>query len=106
MADALLELKDVHKSFGHIDVIKGVSLSVHKGEHMVIFGPSGGGKSTLLRVLAGLYDPQRVEYEVDGEAAAGVRHLGSVSTLIPQETKSSRRRCARTSRSARRTRTT
>src|SRR5216684_2951024 len=48
---ALLELNDVHKSFGHIEVIKGVSLKVRKGEHVVIFGPSGGGKSTLLRIM-------------------------------------------------------
>ena len=48
---ALIELKDVHKSFGHVEVIKGVSLTVRKGEHVVIFGPSGGGKSTLLRMM-------------------------------------------------------
>src|SRR5260370_5964755 len=48
---ALLELYDVHKSFGHIEVIKGVSIKVRKGEHVVIFGPSGGGKSTLLRMM-------------------------------------------------------
>jgi len=48
---ALLELNDVHKSFGHTQVIKGVSLKVRKGEHVVIFGPSGGGKSTLLRIM-------------------------------------------------------
>lgn len=48
---ALLDLKEVHKSFGHVDVIKGVSLPVRKGEHVVIFGPSGGGKSTLLRMM-------------------------------------------------------
>ncbi len=48
---ALLELKDVHKSFGQVDVINGVSLPVRKGEHVVIFGPSGGGKSTLLRMM-------------------------------------------------------
>jgi polar amino acid transport system ATP-binding protein len=51
LSGALLELKDVHKSFGHVDVIKGVSLPVRKGEHVVIFGPSGGGKSTLLRMM-------------------------------------------------------
>jgi cystine transport system ATP-binding protein len=48
---ALLELNEVHKSFGHTQVIKGVSLKVRKGEHVVIFGPSGGGKSTLLRIM-------------------------------------------------------
>ena len=48
---ALIELKDVHKSFGHLEVIKGVSMIVRKGEHVVIFGPSGGGKSTLLRMM-------------------------------------------------------
>ena len=51
LSGALLELRDVHKSFGHVDVIKGVSLPVRKGEHVVIFGPSGGGKSTLLRLM-------------------------------------------------------
>ncbi len=48
---ALLELNEVHKSFGHVDVIKGITLKVQKGEHVVIFGPSGGGKSTLLRMM-------------------------------------------------------
>ena len=48
---ALLELNDVHKSFGHVEVIKGISLTVRKGEHVVIFGPSGGGKSTVLRMM-------------------------------------------------------
>jgi ABC-type polar amino acid transport system ATPase subunit len=50
-AGALLVLDNVSKSFGHIEVIKGVSLPVRKGEHVVIFGPSGGGKSTLLRLM-------------------------------------------------------
>ena len=50
-AGALLELKEVHKSFGHVDVIKGITVRVRKGEHVVIFGPSGGGKSTLLRMM-------------------------------------------------------
>jgi polar amino acid transport system ATP-binding protein len=51
LSGALLELKDVRKSFGHLEVIGGVTLTVRKGEHVVIFGPSGGGKSTLLRMM-------------------------------------------------------
>jgi ATP-binding cassette, subfamily B, bacterial len=65
--------------------IHDVDVTLHHGDRIALIGPSGGGKSTLMRVLAGLYDPQRVQYAVDGEAAAGVRHLGSISTLSPQE---------------------
>jgi ATP-binding cassette, subfamily B, bacterial len=63
-----------------------IDLTIRHGDRVALIGPSGGGKSTLLRVLAGLYDPQRAQYDVDGEAAERVRHLGSTSTLIPQET--------------------
>jgi len=63
----LLELKDVHKSFGHVDVIKGVSLAVRKGEHVVIFGPSGGGKSTLLRMMNLLETPESGTVTFEGK---------------------------------------
>ena len=53
---AELQLKDIHKSFGGFEVIKGVSLTVKSGEFMVFVGPSGCGKSTLLRLIAGLED--------------------------------------------------
>ena len=53
---AELQLKDIHKSFGGFEVIKGVSLTVKSGEFMVFVGPSGCGKSTLLRLSAGLED--------------------------------------------------
>ncbi|WP_319000964.1 amino acid ABC transporter ATP-binding protein [Clostridium estertheticum] len=50
----LLQIQDIHKKFDDKDVLKGVTLSLHKGEVLVILGPSGCGKSTLLRCLNGL----------------------------------------------------
>ncbi|KAG1700658.1 sn-glycerol-3-phosphate import ATP-binding protein UgpC [Nymphon striatum] len=62
---ATLELKDVKKRFGNVEVIHGVSVDVSDGEFIVIVGPSGCGKSTLLRMVAGL------ETVSDGEIAIG-----------------------------------
>jgi multiple sugar transport system ATP-binding protein len=54
MADVIL--KDIRKSYGEVDVIKGVDLEINDGEFTVFVGPSGCGKSTLLRMIAGLED--------------------------------------------------
>src|SRR6185437_10682732 len=64
---AELQLKDVRKSFGAVEVIKGVSLEVRSGEFMVFVGPSGCGKSTLLRLIAGLEDITSGTLEFDGQ---------------------------------------
>ena len=48
---ALLEIKDIHKSFGSLNVLDGANLSVHKGDVIAILGPSGSGKTTLLRCI-------------------------------------------------------
>ncbi len=53
---AKVELKNLHKAFGAVEVIKGVDLVVEDGEFCVFVGPSGCGKSTLLRIIAGLED--------------------------------------------------
>ncbi len=64
---ANLKFKNVKKSFGSVQVIKGVDLEIKSGEFMVFVGPSGCGKSTLLRLLAGLEDITSGTLEFDGQ---------------------------------------
>src|SRR3954447_16146403 len=66
----VVELKGIRKSFGENEVLKGVDLSVHAGEHVVIFGPSGSGKSTLLRTINMLEPPTSGSVKVDGKEYA------------------------------------
>ena len=63
----ILSIKDVHKSFGDLEVLKGVSLDVMKGEVICIIGPSGSGKSTLIRCVNGLNDIQSGSITVEGQ---------------------------------------
>ncbi|HEY9011723.1 MAG TPA: ABC transporter ATP-binding protein [Devosia sp.] len=64
---AHIELKNIRKSFGAVEVIKGVDLEIRSGEFMVFVGPSGCGKSTLLRLMAGLEDITSGEMIFDGQ---------------------------------------
>ena len=58
--------QDVHKWFGHFHVLRGITLSIQKGEVIVIFGPSGSGKSTFIRCLNRLEEHQKGQVIVDG----------------------------------------
>jgi polar amino acid transport system ATP-binding protein len=62
----IVSIKDVHKSFGSIEVLKGVSLDVRKGEVICVIGPSGSGKSTLLRCINALVPIERGSIRVEG----------------------------------------
>ncbi|MBR2338380.1 MAG: amino acid ABC transporter ATP-binding protein [Clostridia bacterium] len=53
----MIDVQDLHKSFGSIDVLKGVNAQIRRGDVMVVIGPSGSGKSTFLRCLNLLEDP-------------------------------------------------
>ena len=64
---AKIELRNIRKTFGLVEVIKGVDLEVRSGEFMVFVGPSGCGKSTLLRLISGLEDITSGEMLFDGE---------------------------------------
>ena len=64
---AELQLRDVKKSFGAVQVIKGVDLQIDKGEFVVFVGPSGCGKSTLLRLIAGLEEITGGTLSFDGQ---------------------------------------
>ena len=63
-----LKLRGVHKSFGAVEVIKGVDLDIESREFVVFVGPSGSGKSTLLRMIAGLETITAGELEIGGTA--------------------------------------
>jgi polar amino acid transport system ATP-binding protein len=63
----LIEVRAVHKFFGSLHVLKGVSLSVQKGEVLVVIGPSGSGKSTLLRCINGLEKIDAGEILIEGK---------------------------------------
>ncbi|MBP3372902.1 MAG: amino acid ABC transporter ATP-binding protein [Clostridia bacterium] len=63
----MLEVKNLKKSFGAVDVLRGVDFSLEKGEVLAIIGPSGGGKTTLLRCLNFLETPDEGEIWVGGQ---------------------------------------
>lgn len=65
----LIELRDIHFSYGSDDpdILSGVNLAIAPGESIAITGPSGGGKSTLLKLIMGLHRPTAGEIRVDGE---------------------------------------
>jgi len=65
--EPMVSIKDVYKSFGTLEVLKGVSLDVMKGEVICIIGPSGSGKSTLIRCINGLNDIQAGSILVEGQ---------------------------------------
>ena len=71
----MIELRDVHKSYGPLEVIKGFNASVAKGEVVCLIGPSGSGKSTILRCINGLETYQKGEITFEGKQVDPVKVL-------------------------------
>lgn len=63
----VLEMRDVDKSFGPIDVLHEISLKVNEGEVLCLLGDNGAGKSTLIKTLSGVHQPTRGEMRMDGK---------------------------------------
>lgn len=99
MTTPLIEAKDLHKSFGTLEVLKGVNLSVQQGEILAIIGKSGAGKTTLLQILGTLDRPTSGQVRINGQdvfrlgekdlATFRNRHIGFIfqfHQLLPEFT--------------------
>ena len=71
--EPMLVLDDIHKSFGKLHVLRGVNLSVGRGDVVCVIGPSGGGKSTLLRCINLLEPPERGSIRLEGRQILSAR---------------------------------
>ncbi len=67
-----LELRDVRKSFGKTEIIRGASLSVAQGERVALIGPNGAGKSTLFNLVSGRFAPTSGEILLHGQSVCGL----------------------------------
>jgi len=88
---AMIEVKELRKSFGALEVLKGVSFGVEKGEVVVTLGPSGSGKSTMLRCINLLEDYQSGEISIDG-AVIGYRTDAGGRRCVRSEAENARLR--------------
>ncbi|MGN0371201.1 MAG: sugar ABC transporter ATP-binding protein [Enterocloster sp.] len=88
MSEIVLEMKDIYKSFGPVSVLKGVNLTLHKGEVLGLIGENGAGKSTLIKILCGIYRATSGEIFLNGEkveihSAEAAQKLG-ISTIYQE----------------------
>ena len=84
----MIELTEVHKSFGSVEVLRGVSASIRRGEVVCIIGPSGSGKSTILRCINGLETYDGGTVTVDGvrvdRASADIKSIRTQISMVFQ----------------------
>jgi len=81
---AVIELNNVKKSFGALDIIRGLDLRIEDGEFVVFVGPSGSGKSTLLRLVAGLEEVTSGQILIGGEDVTGLGPADRALSMVFQ----------------------
>src|ERR1700750_2011760 len=74
MSESVIQLRQIHKSFGSLQVLKGVDLDVYKGENLVVLGRSGTGKSVLIKIIAGLLKPDKGSVNVLGNDVTNISY--------------------------------
>jgi polar amino acid transport system ATP-binding protein len=89
--EPLLMARRVRKRFGKVDVLKGITLSVAKGEVMCLLGPSGSGKSTFLRCINHLETIDGGRITFDGELIGYTQRKGALQEMTPREVARQRR---------------
>ena len=82
MAEPIIHIENITKTFGAVEALKGVSLDVDKGEVVVIIGPSGSGKSTLLRCINRLEEFDSGNIIVDGIPLDSAENINAVRTEV------------------------
>lgn len=80
--EPIIQINNVHKHFGQVEALKGISLNVEKGEVVVIVGPSGSGKSTLLRCINRLEEFNEGSIIVDGIPLDTAENINAVRTEV------------------------
>ena len=99
-----LELKNLYKSFGKTQIIRGIDLAVTKGERVAIIGPNGAGKSTLFNLISGRFAPTSGEiwlgtHRIDGKQPFEINRLGlsrsfQITNIFPKLSVFENLRCA------------
>ena len=79
----MISLRNIHKSFGNLEVLKGIDLDIQKGEMVSIVGPSGAGKTTLLQIMGTLDRPNEGTLTIANTDVTRYRLLPSPTSEIP-----------------------
>lgn len=80
--EPIIHINQIHKYFGHVHALRGVSLDIYKGEVVVVIGPSGSGKSTLLRCINRLEEFDQGQIVVDGITLDTAENINAVRTEV------------------------
>lgn len=80
--EPIIHIEGIHKYFGHVHALRGVSLDIYKGEVVVVIGPSGSGKSTLLRCINRLEEFDKGQIVVDGITLDTAENINAVRTEV------------------------